>query len=113
MLARLVVMTVLAADGGVSASDAGVRTDGGTQTFISELYGSCPDAPPSMPLDGGWVLLPPARAQRLACLMETCDVARQGEKKIAEEPPYWWAIGMGLFGAGLAAGMAVSFFVPK
>lgn len=96
------------------ATDGGVPPDAGGLTFSDGLYASCPDAKdaPATQLDGGW-FLPEVRAQRVACLMATCETARRGEKEIAATPPYWWvAASVAVVGA-LATGIGVGILVEK
>lgn len=77
-------------DGG--APDAGV--DAGIQLFADPLYATCPDAPPTIPLDGGWTLTPPERNARLACFMVTCETDRRQKKSDLDgaPPPQWWVV---------------------
>jgi hypothetical protein len=79
------------------AGIAGVQSDAGDvgiRVFERPLYASCPDAPPAIQLDGGWVLLPPERAARLACGLVACETDRRAkeEQLKAAPPPYWWLI---------------------
>ena len=52
------------------ASDGGVR-------FGADIYDACPAADAPQELDGGSWLLSPARASRNACLLATCESARE------------------------------------
>lgn len=83
-LLLLLAWPARANDGGTSA-DAGVR-------FDAPLYAMCPEAPPLVELDGGWKLLPPSRAERLACLLATCEADRRAKQDALEDspPPWWW-----------------------
>lgn len=84
--------------------------------WSAPLYGSCPDAPPPEPvevrgsfyepvdeLDGGqsW-LMPPARAARVACLMQTCETNRAALEAGPDPTP------LGLLIA-VSVGMAIGF----
>ena len=61
----------------------------------SSLYEKCPPAgPATRTLSGDW-LMPHERAERLACLIETCEARRlQFEVREKEQgaPAAWWAI---------------------
>lgn len=61
---------------GAQAADGGV-------VLADEIYDACPTADPPQELDGGAWLLSPARASRNACLLATCEKARQ----VAEPAP--------------------------
>lgn len=76
----------------VFAVDAG--TSSGLVLYSDPLYAQCREAEPSQPLDGGWVLLPPARAERVACLMTTCEVDRQAKVSASDAapPPSWLVV---------------------
>lgn len=91
------------------APDAGV--DGGIRVFEDPIYASCPDAPPVIPLDGGWTLTPPERNARLACGLVTCETDRRlkGEQLKAAPPPGW------LIGSSVAVVVvaAAAFFVGR
>lgn len=86
-----------------ASPDAGV--DAGGPKFTVAVYDSCPAAPPVEVLDGGWVLMPPARSARLACIVATCE-ARQAQLRERTEnappPPPWLAWVAGLLIAGTA-----------
>ena len=103
---------LLSAAGGVMSAppDAGVQSPPPVfpvESFSEELYSTCPEALPSIRLDGGWALLPPSRVARVACLMETCDDARQRSVKANDVPPGWWiAAGAAVTGA-IALGIAI------
>jgi len=79
--------------------------------FASSLYSTCPDAPLAMTLDGGWVLMPPERSARVACLMMTCETDRLQKEDAAKlaPPPMWWVVGIS---AVVTAG-AVAFGVGR
>lgn len=93
--------------------------DGGLPpTFSDTIYSSCPEAPPTVKLDGGWQLVPPERDQRIACLMDTCDTDRMLRKERAKAeanvPPWWWAIGVGGLAVGATLGVVVTLLaVPR
>lgn len=80
--------------------------DGGTpRGFDGPLYRACPEAPPMQRLDGGVVLMPPERAARVACLMETCEAHRvilEEYRKDEPPPPLLMAFLAGLVLAGVA-----------
>lgn len=75
------LLSVAPLDGGVKFSDA--------------LYSICPQAgPATRTLSGDWIM-PHERAERLACLIETCEARRlQFEVREKEQgaPAAWWAI---------------------
>jgi len=91
--------------------DASIIGDAGINVFERSLYASCPDAPPAVQLDGGWMLLPPERAARLACGLVACETDRRvkEEQLKAASPPYWWLIASG---AAVVVGVAM-FFVGR
>lgn len=75
----------------VAAPDAGTSPGSGESSALAPLYATCPNAPPVEVLDGGWVLMPPERASRVACLMATCEERRkQQEADAAGAPPNWF-----------------------
>lgn len=96
--------------------------DAGDATFDDPLYDVCPEAPATQDvsgallqldggvavLDPGTLLFPPERAKRTACLMETCDVDRQGKKALLDGPsqPAWWVGWASALGLGLGFGFA-------
>jgi len=96
------------------AVDGGVSAPGRRADFGAPLYDQClADAgAATRQADGSW-LLPPTRAARNACLMETCDVRRQDLE--AAPPPLGStslvfaaiAFGVGLLIGGVAAGYVV------
>lgn len=103
MFALSFVALVGALDGGVER----VPLDRG----VAVIYDTCPAAPPTVALDGGWKLLPPERAARLACIMETCEVDRKlarAELKAAA-PPLWW---LAVVGAAVSA-FLLGWFLPR
>ncbi len=64
------------------------------------LYSTCPDAPPTIDLDGGWKLMPPERSARLRCLLVTCETSRKlAENDQRSAPPWWWAVTIGAVAA--------------
>jgi hypothetical protein len=84
--------------------------DGGqASSFSASLYATCPDAPPTEKLDGGWVLMPPERAARVACLMETCEAHRRRLETHVEEAasPWWWVAAVAATVAAGAAGFVL------
>lgn len=95
----------------VLASDAGVPVDGGIRVFEDPIYSVCPEAPPVIPLDGGWTLTPPERNARLACGLVTCETDRRlkGEQLQAAPPPGW------LVGSSVVVVLVatVTFFVGR
>lgn len=102
------------ADGGhdIAVDDAGSRAGGlaehvgAAQTFTDTIYSTCPVAPPVQVLDGGWVLSPPERAARVACLMEICDVdrtRRAKEQETAPAPNSWLVTAGAAVSAAIAA----------
>jgi hypothetical protein len=109
----LTLMVLAAVDGGVV--DAPVT---GLDPF-DPLYSSCPVAPPAVVIDtlnrvgiateiasgsfNGFTLMSPARSARVACLMDTCGEALKGERKVTEQPPYWWLV----LGSALSIGIAL------
>jgi hypothetical protein len=78
-------------------------TDGGV------IYDACPEAPPTVSLDGGWKLMSPERASRLACIIETCEVDRKlaRERAVGLQPTWWWLLASGLAVAAFLAGWLV------
>jgi len=93
-------------------------------TFSEPLYASCPEAPPSETvtkdqpvrvLVPGDVILSAARASRVACLMETCDLDRQSKAKLLDGPqgPKWWLTLASAFSFGLTVGAAVMVGLEK
>lgn len=104
----LALIAALGTDGGI-APDAGFTPGlfAPVPTYSEALYASCPEAEPSIPVDGGWRLLPPSRVARVACLMETCDVDRQlkEEQLAGQAPPWWWWAAGVAFVAGIAGGV--------
>lgn len=97
----LALALVAGADGGI---DAGID-------FDVSLYAACPEAPPSVPLDGGLVLLPEPRARRVACLMATCETDRRlcRDEVNAAPPPWWWVAVTGALVLGVVAGAVAGF----
>lgn len=71
MISLLASIVLSTADGGTPfpVNDAG--------TPLPAIYGSCPAAPPVTVLDGGWILLPPERAARNACMLAACEFDRK------------------------------------
>lgn len=88
VFALFIGLRAVAQDGG---ADGGVVQDA-PAPFSSTLYATCPEAPPVIMLDGGFVLLPPARAARNACLLATCESDRLAKEKTLEAPPAWWVV---------------------
>lgn len=80
MIALLLIAAMLAADLDGGTPDAGLG-------WNDPLYAECPKAPPPVQLDDGSWKLPPARAARNVCLMETCDARRRTLEPIAAGPP--------------------------
>lgn len=76
MKAAIAILLIAALPAKAAAADV----DGGTPDagWASDpLYAECPKGPPPSQLaDGSWVL-PPARAARNVCLLETCEARRQ------------------------------------
>jgi len=72
----------------------GVEVDAGQISPLDTLYATCPAAPPVEVLDGGWVLMAPTRAGRVACLFETCDAKRKADRDTiaAAPPPALWIV---------------------
>lgn len=72
--------------------------------FSDTLYSTCPTAPDAVELDGGWLLLPPVRSERVSCLMATCEDDRLRRKSDGDvkPPPAWWvtAISAAVVAAG-------------
>jgi len=80
-----------------AAPDGGVRLD-------SNIYASCPAAPPIVEMDGGWYM-PNERAARLSCIVTACEVDRSRraeESKNSLPPPPWMAWVAGLVIAATA-----------
>ncbi len=113
MTSGALLMVLSAVDGGVSAA--------APATFTDAIYGSCPDAPPSVDGSGlalpdggtsdlGSVLLPPLRSARIACLMETCDTDRMGKQKLLDGPakPLWWVGWVAALSLGMTFGLGVA-----
>lgn len=100
-MTSLVVALILSADGGTGPD------------FSVPLYGSCREAPPVERVDGG-VFYPDARHERVACLLTTCDVDRQGKAKLlAEQPPPPSYVIYGLsIAAAVALGLVLGRFIP-
>jgi hypothetical protein len=77
----------------LGAMDAGVQEqDAGPVTLDAPVYARCREAPPLEPSDGGY-FLPEARAQRLTCLLSTCELDRREKSKLLMElppAPTWW-----------------------
>jgi hypothetical protein len=93
-------------DGG---QDAGSSPDAGPSRFV-HVY-ECPDAPPSMELDGGWRLLPPERAARLSCIIGTCEKrVEQAQAKDRDLPPPLWFVG---WAASLVLVAALAWLLPR
>lgn len=107
MIFTLISIVLAQADGG---HDFAVNDAGGS--YSAPLYETCPAAPPSLVLDGGFLLFPPERAARIACLMETCESDRmRREKAMRDAPaevPVWWQ----LLGVG-AVSMLTGFTLAK
>lgn len=101
-LVLLLGTRVLAADGGVDAGSTLVD-------FSDPLYMQCEEAPPSITLPDGSSLLPKKRAERVACIMATCEVDRENKAKALEAapPPSWWVAIIATAGAGIALGVAL------
>lgn len=105
LLLSLLLPRLAAADVDGGTPDAGSRWE-------DPLYAACPAAPPPERLDGGSLLLAPARVARVDCLMVTCDEDRRNRGKVIVEgapplSPIAWAmtalaltIGLGLGGWG-------------
>ena len=97
MHALLLTLVLTSADGGI--------------TFDAPLYVFCPlTTQQAVTIDGGFVLLPPERAQRAACLLETCEAHRQVlEQDLGSHPaplPWTlWAVGVAVAG-GVGFGTA-------
>lgn len=89
-----------------AAADGGTLDAGTAPRFSDPLYSECPPASTAGAAaqreDGSWVL-PPARAARNACLMETCDARRQ-QLEVAPPPLSTTSL---LF-AGIAAVLALA-----
>jgi len=97
----LIIAGLGATDGGVS--DAGVR-------FDAALYGSCSEAPPLEPADGGF-FMPELRARRLNCLMTTCEVDRREKEHLLVDmppPPAWW-----LWASGVTAALVLGAIIGR
>jgi len=112
MTFAILLSVLVQADGGHDFTiDAGELR--GERKPLSSLYTSCPGAPPVQPLDGGWVLLPPSRAARNACLFTVCESdrsRREQEMAVAPTPPSWifWAVGISVAaGGGYTLGKAI------
>lgn len=111
MIFTLISIVLAQADGGtpLPVNDAG-------GSYSAPLYETCPAAPPSLVLDGGFVLLPPERSARLACLMETCDADRaRREKEMKAAPaqaPAWWAL-LGASVSSVIIGFTAAKLVTK
>lgn len=105
-VARWVALLLLLSRLSWADPDAGVR-------FDASLYATCPEAPPVVALDGGWALLPPARAERLACLMATCEADRRMKQEALEAspPPGWWLGASAVVVVVAAAAFAVGWSV--
>lgn len=111
----VLALSAHAADGGVELS----------ANFDAPLYATCPDAPASRDasdiwlgdagapdvhlIDPGASYLPSRRSARIACLLETCDVDRQGKQKILDGPsaPAWWAGWVAAFGTGVSVALGL------
>jgi hypothetical protein len=101
----LLLLPLAAADVDGGTPDAGSRWE-------DPLYAVCPPAPAPERLDGGSLLLAPARVARLDCLMVTCDEDRRNRGKVITQgapplSPIAWAmtllaltVGLGLGGWG-------------
>ncbi|MEK7178561.1 MAG: hypothetical protein AAB721_02825 [Patescibacteria group bacterium] len=86
---------------------AGESPDAGR--WDDPLYAECPKGPPPVQLaDGSWNL-PPARAARNVCLLETCDSRRRTLEPIAAGPPMLSSgslvVDLIIWGLGVAAGI--------
>lgn len=93
MTLALVLAALLGADGGEPETPNGHET----------LYSSCPEAPPTIDLDGGWKLMPPERSARLRCLLVTCETSRKlAQLDQQRAPAWWWVLTVGAV-AGAAA----------
>lgn len=108
---KLLVLVLVAQLAG-SAADADAGIDGGASVpapFSDALYVTCPAAEPVVALDGGWVLMPPDRAARTACLLATCEAARKQTQEPLTPPSWlWWGVGLVVAGtAGYFVGQAL------
>lgn len=83
-----------------------LAADGGT-LFSDSLYSTCREAPPVVQLDGGWVLLPPERAERNACLMATCETDRQTRQN-QSQPAQWVQVTTAIASAVIAVASVVN-----
>lgn len=96
-----------AMDGGI---DAGVKLP----RFDDGVYRQCREAPPLVSVEGGY-FMPEARAQRLTCLMNTCELDREAKSRLIAEtppPPPWWLWALGVTTA-LSLGVALGLFWPR
>lgn len=116
-LSRVLAFTIIMGTRAL-AQDSGLvlPQDGGTYELFSDpIYSTCPDGLPVQSLDGGWKLLAPSRAARVACLMATCDTDRheRKEREKVSPPPMWWEVGAALLVGGATLGfMAGRYFAP-
>jgi hypothetical protein len=83
-----------------------LATDGGTG-WQQPLYGTCPEAPPPVAIDGGSWILEPARAARVECLMATC-LSRQEQLEAAPATPTGVMIGVAV---GVVLGAVLGGYV--
>lgn len=101
------LIALAAVDGGV---DAGVVLP----AFDDAVYAQCREAPPIVPVDGGY-FMPEPRAQRLTCLLNTCELDREAKSRFIGEtppPPAWWLWALGVTSA-LSLGVFIGFIWPK
>ena len=108
-MGRAAITAVLVAALPLNAAELDAGTPDAGLGWNDPLYAECPKGPPPSQLaDGSWVL-PPARAARNVCLLETCDARRRTLEPIAAGPPMFssgalW-LDLLLWGTGVAAGI--------
>lgn len=109
MISLFTLIMLAQADGGhdLAVDDAG--------TYTAQVYSTCPGAPPVQVLDGGWKLLPPERAERIACLMAVCESERDRRaKEMAATPPQpSWLVYVGTAASSFAAGFTLAKLFGK
>lgn len=107
MIAGLLLAALLAQDApDAGAPDAGVLT-------VESLYTACPDAPPVVPVDGGY-FTPDLRQRRENCRQAACE-AFAAPKLAEEQGPAHPGVVLLTIGGGvvvLSVGVIVGYEVP-
>lgn len=98
----------------LGATDAGVDAGVELPRFDAPVYQQCREAPPLVAVDGGY-FMPEPRAQRLTCLLNTCELDRAAKSRFIGEtppPPAWWLWALGVTSA-LSLGVALGLLWPR